>query len=71
MCTPPTARIIAKPAPSSRAQHPSGTKQRAEQFRFEPRCKRAIHVDMRYLGWLLAKAYPAPHLLAEMNFPMP
>jgi hypothetical protein len=36
---------------------------------FDPRYKRAIHVDMRYLRWLLAKVYPAPHLLKEMNLP--
>ena len=36
---------------------------------FDPRYKRAIHVDMRYLRWLLAKVYPAPHLLSEMNLP--
>lgn len=36
---------------------------------FDPRYKRAIHVDMRYMRWLLAKVYPAPHLLREMNLP--
>lgn len=36
---------------------------------FDPRFKRAIHVDMRYLRWLLAKVYPAPQLLKEMNLP--
>jgi hypothetical protein len=36
---------------------------------FDPRYKRAIHVDMRYMRWLLAKVYPAPHLLKEMNLP--
>ena len=36
---------------------------------FDPRYKRAIHVDMRYLRWLLAKVYPAPHLLQEMQLP--
>ncbi|MGO1073120.1 S46 family peptidase [Lysobacter sp. CA199] len=36
---------------------------------FDPRYKRAIHVDMRYLRWLLAKVYPAPHLLKEMKLP--
>ncbi len=36
---------------------------------FDPRYKRAIHVDMRYLRWLLAKVYPAPHLLEEMGLP--
>ena len=34
---------------------------------FDPRYKRAIHVDMRYLRWLLAKVYPAPRLLEEMG----
>ena len=36
---------------------------------FDPRYKRAIHVDLRYLRWLLSKVYPAPHLLSEMNLP--
>lgn len=36
---------------------------------YDPHFKRAIHVDMRYLRWLLAKVYPAPHLLKEMNLP--
>lgn len=36
---------------------------------FDPRYKRAIHVDMRYMRWLMAKVYPAPHLLREMNLP--
>lgn len=36
---------------------------------YDPRYKRAIHVDVRYLRWLLAKVYPAPHLLREMNLP--
>jgi hypothetical protein len=37
---------------------------------FDPRYKRAIHVDIRYLRWLLAKVYPAPRLLAEMQLPV-
>ena len=36
---------------------------------FDPRYKRAIHVDARYMRWLMAKVYPAPHLLKEMNLP--
>lgn len=36
---------------------------------FDPRYKRAIHVDMRYMRWLMAKVYPAPALLAEMGLP--
>nr|WP_157722873.1 S46 family peptidase [Stenotrophomonas pictorum] len=36
---------------------------------FDPRYKRAVHVDMRYLRWLLAKVYPAPELLREMGVP--
>jgi len=36
---------------------------------YDPRYKRAIHVDIRYLRWLLAKVYPAPHLLEEMGLP--
>ena len=34
---------------------------------FDPRYKRAVHVDMRYLRWLMGKVYPAPHLLKEMG----
>jgi hypothetical protein len=34
---------------------------------FDPRYKRAIHVDMRYMRWLMGKVYPAPHLLREMG----
>lgn len=34
---------------------------------FDPRYKRAVHVDLRYLRWLMAKVYPAPHLLQEMQ----
>jgi len=34
---------------------------------YDPRTKRAIHVDMRYLHWLLAKVYPAHGLLREMG----
>ncbi|KAB7778427.1 serine protease [Xanthomonas sp. LMG 12459] len=36
---------------------------------YDPRYKRAIHVDMRYLRWLMAKVYPAPQLLKELNVP--
>ena len=36
---------------------------------FDPRYKRAVHVDMRYLRWLLAEVYPAPDLLKEMGVP--
>jgi hypothetical protein len=36
---------------------------------YDPRYKRAIHVDVRYLRWLLAKVYPAPRLLEEMRLP--
>ncbi len=36
---------------------------------YDPRYKRAIHVDIRYLRWLLAKVYPAPQLLEEMHLP--
>ena len=34
---------------------------------FDPRYKRAVHVDMRYMRWLMEKVYPAPHLLREMG----
>ena len=36
---------------------------------FDPRYKRAIHVDMRDRRWILSKVYPAPWLLKEMNLP--
>jgi hypothetical protein len=36
---------------------------------YDPRYKRAIHVDLRYLRWLMSKVYPAPHLLREMKLP--
>ncbi|AIF48643.1 peptidase S46 [Dyella japonica A8] len=36
---------------------------------FDPRYKRAIHVDMRYMRWLMDKVYPAPPLLKEMGVP--
>ena len=36
---------------------------------FDPRLKRAIHVDMRYMRWLMAEVYPAPALLEEMGLP--
>ncbi len=35
---------------------------------FDPRYKRAVHVDMRYLRWLMGKVYRA-HLLKEMGAP--
>lgn len=34
---------------------------------YDPRYKRAIHVDVRYLRWLMAKVYPAPALLREID----
>lgn len=34
---------------------------------FDPRYKRAIHVDLRYMRWLMDKVYPAPQLLKEMG----
>ncbi len=37
---------------------------------FDPRYKRAIHVDLRYMRWLMGHVYPAPHLLREMNLPV-
>ena len=37
---------------------------------FDPRYKRAIHVDARYMRWLMDRVYPAPHLLREMNLPV-
>ena len=36
---------------------------------FDPRFKRAVHVDLRYMRWLMARVYPAPHLLSEMGLP--
>src|SRR5690606_8299824 len=34
---------------------------------FDPRYKRAIHVDMRYMRWLMEKVSPAPHVRREMG----
>jgi Peptidase S46 len=34
---------------------------------YDPRYKRAIHVDMRYMRWLMDKVYPAPCLLEELG----
>ncbi|MET0288819.1 MAG: S46 family peptidase [Pseudoxanthomonas sp.] len=34
---------------------------------YDPRYKRAIHVDTRYIRWLMDKVYPAPRLLEEMG----
>jgi hypothetical protein len=36
---------------------------------FDPRYKRAIHVDLRYMRWLMDKVYPAPQLLKELGVP--
>ncbi len=36
---------------------------------FDPRYKRAVHVDARYMRWLMDKVYPALWLLREMNLP--
>jgi len=36
---------------------------------FDPRYKRAIHVDLRYMRWLMDKVYPAPELLKELGVP--
>jgi len=36
---------------------------------YDPRYKRAIHVDTRYIRWLMDKVYPAPDLLREMGVP--
>lgn len=36
---------------------------------FDPRYKRAIHVDLRYMRWLMDRVYPAPQLLKEMGVP--
>jgi hypothetical protein len=34
---------------------------------YDPRYKRAIHVDLRYMRWLMDKVYPAPWLLEELG----
>jgi len=34
---------------------------------FDPRYKRAVHVDMRYMRWLMETVYPAPQVLREMG----
>ncbi|GHD70378.1 dipeptidyl peptidase S46 family protein [Luteimonas padinae] len=39
-------------------------------WKFDPRYKRAIHVDARYMRWIMARVYPAPQLLAEMGLPL-
>ena len=39
-------------------------------WKFDPRYKRAIHVDARYMRWIMARVYPAPRLLAEMGLPL-
>ncbi|MDR6936282.1 S46 family peptidase [Luteibacter sp. 3190] len=36
---------------------------------YDPRYKRAIHVDMRYMRWLIDKVYPSPALLKELGVP--
>lgn len=36
---------------------------------YDPRYKRAIHVDMRYMRWLIDKVYPSPALLRELSVP--
>ncbi|KAG9560099.1 hypothetical protein KCV01_g21373, partial [Aureobasidium melanogenum] len=36
---------------------------------YDPRYKRAIHVDMRYMRWLMDKVYPSPALLRELGVP--
>jgi hypothetical protein len=36
---------------------------------FDPRYKRAIHVDLRYMRWLMDKVYPAHWLLQELGVP--
>ncbi len=36
---------------------------------YDPRYKRAIHVDMRYMRWLIDKVYPSPALLRELGVP--
>lgn len=36
---------------------------------FDPRCERAIHVDLRRMRWLMASVYPAL-LLREMELPI-
>jgi hypothetical protein len=36
---------------------------------FDPRYKRAIHVDLRYMRWLMDNVYPAHWLLKELGVP--
>ena len=38
-------------------------------WKFDPRTKRAIHVDLRYMRWLMDKVYPAHDLLRELGVP--
>jgi hypothetical protein len=39
----------------------------ASDWLFLPKITRTIHVDLRYVLWLLDAVYPADHLLAEMG----
>jgi hypothetical protein len=34
---------------------------------FDPRYKRAIHVDVRYIEWLVTRVYPSPSLINELG----
>ena len=39
----------------------------ASDWIFQPAITRTIHVDIRYIEWLLDAVYPGQHLLAEMG----
>ena len=38
---------------------------------FDPKMTRMISVDSRYMLWIMEHAYPAPHLVKEMQAPAP
>jgi hypothetical protein len=38
---------------------------------FDPKMTRMITVDSRYMLWVMEHAYPAPHLVKEMQAPAP
>ncbi len=39
----------------------------AANWLFDPALKRTIHVDIRYILWVMEQVEPAPRLLKEMN----
>jgi len=39
----------------------------AANWLYDPALKRTIHVDIRYILWMMEQVDPAPRLLKEMN----